>query len=88
MMLATSAVGAIGSACSVYALVASLEATSSTAVLVAAGLVESEEVLAMEYSTSRVRAAAVAPPVDIVAEEERTGQELFECEIQSIRCVI
>jgi hypothetical protein len=31
----------------------------------------------------------VAPPVDIVAEEEeRTGQELFECEIQSIRCVI
>ena len=83
MMLATSAVGAIGSACSVYALVASLEATSSTAVLVAAGLVESEEVLAMEYSTSRVRAAAVAPPVDIVAEEEeRTGQELFECGLE------
>lgn len=89
MMLATSAVGAIGSACSVFALVATIETTCSTAVVAASGLVEAEEIMGMEYS-SRVmaaRAARTAPPVDLDADRARTGQEMFDCEIQSVRCL-
>ena len=43
----------------------------------------------MEYS-SRVmaaRAARTAPPVDLDADRARTGQEMFDCEIQSARCL-
>ena len=68
---------------------ATIETTCSTAVVAASGLVEAEEIMGMEYS-SRVmaaRAARTAPPVDLDADRGRTGQEMFDCEIQSVRCL-
>jgi|TARA_B110000977_G_scaffold37365_2_gene50221 hypothetical protein len=89
MMLTTAALGALGSACSVVLLASTVEATSVVAAT-AAGLAEAEEIaMTMEYSsrvTSGTRLAS-APAVDMDTQDHKTGQELFECDIQSLRCV-
>lgn len=91
MMLTTAALGAFGSACSVILLASTVEATSVVA-MTAASLAEAEEIaLTMEYS-SRVPAArlAAAPAVELSAVDEeyaQSGQEFFDCDIQSLRCV-
>ena len=91
MMLTTAALGAFGSACSVILLASTVEATSVVA-MTAASLAEAEEIaLTMEYS-SRVPAArlAAAPAVELSAVDEeyaQSGQDFFDCDIQSLRCV-
>ena len=93
MMLTTAALGAFGSACSVILLASTVEATSVVA-MTAASLAEAEEIaLTMEYS-SRVTAArlAAAPAVELSAVDEeeeyaQSGQDFFDCDIQSLRCV-
>jgi hypothetical protein len=93
MMLTTAALGALGSAFSVFLLASTVEATSVVA-MTAASLAEAEEIaLTMEYS-SRVPAArlAAAPAVELTAvdaekEYAQSGQDFFECDIQSLRCV-
>ena len=93
MMLTTAALGAFGSACSVILLASTVEATSVVA-MTAASLAEAEEIaLTMEYS-SRVpaarRAAAPAGERSAVDEEEEyapSGQDFFDCDIQSLKCV-
>jgi hypothetical protein len=89
MMLTTAALGALGSACSVILLASTVEATSVVA-MTAASLADAEEIaLTMEYS-SRITGARLAPPameMDAETEYQKTGRELFECDIQSFRCV-
>jgi|AntAceMinimDraft_12_1070368.scaffolds.fasta_scaffold23313_2 hypothetical protein len=96
MMLTTSALGAFGSACLVVLLASTVEATSVVAARTAA---ETEESLAhtTEYMSRKVPVQeknrvtttrpATAPAVTVEAEHRKTGQELFECDIQGFRCV-